>query len=107
LSTAQITQFRTYIKNGYRYKFYADDLPSSVIIRDPETGKFITDYDKGIPIGRYDKETKQVAIYNHLDIRVKTHLVQGTTDEYRVVGFEVFPKSIRNGARLFRNRLDE
>ena len=67
----------------------------------------ITDYDKGIPVGHYNKDTKDVKIYNHLDIRIKTHLVQGTTDEFRVVGFEVHPKSIRKGSQLGRDTLDE
>jgi len=84
-----------------------DDLPSAVLIRHPDTGELVPDYDKGIPVGFWDPEQKQVVIFNHLDIHVKTHRAQGSKDEFRIVGFEVYPKSVRKGSPLSRSTLDE
>jgi hypothetical protein len=107
VSTREINQFVQFIKKGYRYKLYADDLPCAVYLRHPDTGELVADYDKGIPVGYWDKDTKEAILYNHLDIRVRTHIPDGTKDEYRIVGFEVYPKSIKYGGRYYKDTLDE
>lgn len=76
-------------------------------MRDEKSGNLFAQYDGGIPIGYYDEHTNKVHIYNHLDIKLKTHYVTGSKDEMRVVGFEVWPKSVRKGSHLFRSALDE
>ena len=53
----------------------------------------------------HDKPTFEIK--NVLDIRIKTHLVQGTTDQFRIVGFEVHPKSIKRGSPLGLDTLDD
>jgi len=107
LSMPQLTQFNTFIMSGFRYKLYLDGLPSAVKVRNDDTGEWMTDYDHGIPIGRFDKETKRAIIYNHLEFIIKTHEVDGDPDQRRVVGFEVKPKSIRKGSKIYRGVLDE
>ena len=78
-----------------------------MVVRDENTGEMRTDYDHGIPIGLYNRKTKETIIYNHLDIRVKTHKLEGDQNQRRVVGFEVYPKSVRLGNQLGRKTLDE
>ena len=56
-----------------------------------ESGELVPDYLDGVPVGEYDKETRLLKIYNHLQITVKVH--KATTDEKRIVGFEVHPMS--------------
>ena len=88
------------MQQGYEYRLYLDDLPSATIITSP-TGESKIDYQHGIPIGKYDRETKELMIYNHLEMTVKTHWESGS-DKQRIVGFEVEPRSIANKAsRLY------
>ena len=47
----------------------------------------------GIPVGEYDRETKQLKIFNHLAIEVKVHLTTTEPIEKSIVGFEVYPMS--------------
>ena len=55
-------------------------------------------YNEGIPVGyKLENSAGNVAIYNHLDITVKVHEATGS-DALRIVGFEVLPRSIANGA---------
>ena len=51
------------------------------------------DFREGIPVGEYDRETKKLMIYNHLQITVKVHLTTTEPIEKRIVGFEVHPMS--------------
>ena len=63
------------------------------MIKDEKTGKLVPDYQDGIPIGEYDKETRKLMIYNHLAIEVKVHLTTSEPVEKRIVGFDVYPMS--------------
>ena len=56
-----------------------------------EHGSLVPDYDDGIPVGKYNKETRELMIYNHLQITVKIH--KANNNEKRIVGFEVHPMS--------------
>ena len=103
----QVSQFRTYIEYKYRYKLYLDGIPSAVIVRNEETGIMEPDYKQGIPVGYYDAGKDEHYIYNHLDIRVRTHSVEGDKDQRRIVGFEVYPKSVKLDFPLVRSTLDE
>lgn len=93
VTATQRSQFSTMIQHGFRYHLYLDDLPSVTIMNDEETGFSYPDYQEGIPIGEYNPVTKELIIYNHLVITVKTHFAGGTNGQ-RIVGFEVEPRSV-------------
>ena len=107
MTSSQVNQFKTFIKNKFRYKLYLDGVPSAVLVRDEDTGELVPDYKHGIPVGYWDKELDQAVIYNHLDIRVTTHAVDGDDNQRRIVGLEVHPKSVKLDFPLYRNTLDE
>ena len=81
-----------------RYQLYLDGLPAATIIRDPESGAVHTSYGDGIPVGKvvFDAISQQGRhiLYNHLNILVKTQPVP-ESNELRIVGFEVEPRSYR------------
>ena len=102
MNPTQISQFSTMIQHGFRYKLYLDDLPSATMLRTPD-GELVPDYQDGIPIGIYDRKNHQVIIYNHLIITVKTHFAVGS-QEQRIVGFEVEPRSVDPASYSFLTR---
>ena len=93
MNNTQVQQFSFFAQHGYRYKLYIDDLPSATVVKDPKTGDLVPDYLDGIPIGEFDRETRKLKIYNHLQIEVKVHLSSTKPVEKRIVGFNVRPMS--------------
>jgi len=89
-----------------------DDLPSATLLspkvtpEQPMTGTFASGvpdsfhlvgigdaiYDDGLKVAQYYLHKKEIRVYNHLEITVEVH--QGLSDKFRIVGFEVEPKSI-------------
>lgn len=63
------------------------------------------DYQHGIPIGEYNREKSEIIIYNHLVMTVKTHWEAGS-DNQRIVGFEIEPKSVDYRETLQYDPLD-
>ena len=61
----QISTLKSNIGFNYGYNMYLDDLPAAVQLHDAK------EYGSKIPLGFVDGDN--VAIYNHLDITVKTH----------------------------------
>ena len=57
LGAAQVTQFKTYIKNNFKYRLYLDELPNAVMVWDDDAGELVDDYNQGVPIGKWDEET--------------------------------------------------
>jgi hypothetical protein len=101
LSFGEADQFSQRIQQDYHYKLFLDDLPSASILRDKMNKEMPADYFHGIPIGKYDKTKHQAILYNHWDIIVITHdTMEG---HHRIVGFEVEPYSIAEGAHRFAN----
>ena len=76
--------------NGPKYKEYMG------IFKIPGLNK-VADYSEGISMAKFDSESNHVIIMNHLDIIIEIH--GGTNaDRYKIVGFEVYPKSIDWGS---------
>ena len=74
----QVQRFYKFVKHGYGYRLYLDDLPSATIINDE------TFYGSTIPVGYsqgddkkvhidYDGILQDINIFNHLDITVLVH----------------------------------
>lgn len=91
----EMSKFSFYTQHNYKYKLYLDGLPSATISRDPENNEKIISYTEGIPIGKYNHETHEMMLYNHLEITVKGH--ETHEKQKRIVGFEVEPFSISEG----------
>mmetsp|Transcript_40655 Transcript_40655/g.85117 ORF Transcript_40655/g.85117 Transcript_40655/m.85117 type:complete len:656 (-) Transcript_40655:385-2352(-) len=82
----------THIKYGYHNNWIIDNLPgASVGITG--SGQQQTHYAGGFPIGFITKDTKEVYVYNHVNIMLEYHNPDGK-DGHRVVGFAVEPMSI-------------
>ena len=77
-STSQIQDFRSLVIQNYGYKLFLDELPSVVQFNQTT---FLGD---NIPLG-YIKDD-QVAIFNHLRIKVQVH-PSYDEQQYRIVGF--------------------
>ena len=93
MNNTQVQQFSFFAQHGYRYKLYLDDLPSATMIRDQKNRTLVPDYMQGIPVGEYDRVTKKLKIYNHLQITVKVHKANTVAKDKRIVGFEVHAMS--------------
>lgn len=95
LTGGEVTDFSFKIQADYHYRLYIDGLPSASVLRDKANKELPADYYHGIPIGKFDKDTFETTIYNHLDIIVVVHdTMEG---HHRIVGFEVEPYSINEG----------
>jgi len=86
---------KMHIKYGYHNNWIIDNLPSASLGL-TETGMKQRHYAGGFPIGYMDRETGDAYVYNHVNIVVDYHQVEGGQDGYRVVGFAVEPFSIRH-----------
>ena len=88
----------------FRYRLYIDGLPSAVIIRDPETGKVHKDYFDGIPVGKMVKGDQDgvfnYVLYNHWVITTRVQPLEGSSKSFRIVGFEVEPRSYGKGEEV-------
>ena len=100
--------------NKYFYRLMVDDLPSATLLSPkkpdeqpmnatfasgvPETFHLVgigdAVYDDGLKVAYYYNfmQQKEIRVYNHLEITVEVH--KGLSDKFRIVGFEVEPKSI-------------
>ena len=77
-----------------RYKLYLDELPAAVVVRDPITDHFKTEYSEGIPVGKLiiDSSGKnKYILYNHFNFLVKTQPI-AKSSKIRIVGFEIEPR---------------
>ena len=94
MSNYKYDLFMESVKLDYHYRLYVDKLPSAVKIRNPITGQVHTDYYEGIPVGilRMVADQEKFIIYNHWVLTIRVQPV-GSTDSYRIVGFEVEPRS--------------
>uniref|UniRef100_A0A0K0D1H6 Transmembrane 9 superfamily member n=1 Tax=Angiostrongylus cantonensis TaxID=6313 RepID=A0A0K0D1H6_ANGCA len=81
------------IKEDYHAHLLVDNLPSATKYEIPKTGEVF--YDLGYKIGWVDEEGK-VFLNNHLDIVMLYH--EHMPGLYRVVGFEVKPRSVKSVA---------
>lgn len=82
------------IKHEYYVHLLIDNLPCATkytMLDNPQE----IQYEHGYRLG-FVKADGKVYIHNHLSFQLKYHY-DGTTKTYRVVGFEIEPKSIKNG----------
>jgi len=84
-----------HIGRGYHHNWIIDNLPSASISH-TTNGDVQTHYAGGFPIGFITEDTKQYFIYNHVNIVIEYHQVDGDADANRVVSFSVEPLSINH-----------
>eukprot|EP00386_Alphamonas_edax_P015838 GDKI01048396.1.p2 GENE.GDKI01048396.1~~GDKI01048396.1.p2 ORF type:complete len:658 (-),score=243.34 GDKI01048396.1:173-2146(-) len=99
LNDAQRTLFRNMIDDEYTNNWIVDGLPSAMrYTTGPNGDDFI--YLSGFPVGSKDAATQTYSLHNHVTIRLMFHnSTQGWRQEqksYRIVGFEVYPRSIKH-----------
>ncbi|CAF3411127.1 unnamed protein product [Rotaria socialis] len=78
------------IRNNYYVHLLVDNLPCATKFQNVETHE--TFYEHGYRLGIYTKEPEAMYVNNHLIMRLHYH--QEADESFRVVGFEVEPKSI-------------
>lgn len=78
------------ITEDYHVHLLIDNLPCATRYVIPETQEVF--FDHGYKLGWVDEQSGKIFVNNHLDIVLKYH--EPTEGVYRVVGFEVQPKSI-------------
>eukprot|EP00588_Corethron_pennatum_P015711 CAMPEP_0194280878 /NCGR_PEP_ID=MMETSP0169-20130528/19111_1 /TAXON_ID=218684 /ORGANISM="Corethron pennatum, Strain L29A3" /LENGTH=463 /DNA_ID=CAMNT_0039025771 /DNA_START=90 /DNA_END=1478 /DNA_ORIENTATION=+ len=86
-------QFRKFIRNDYHINWLVDNLPPIAYIEDDNGMNILGSH--GFPIGYYD-ESKIAYIYNHVNIVVDYHEVEGMQNFFRVVKFSVYLLSIKS-----------
>ncbi|CAF1194796.1 unnamed protein product [Didymodactylos carnosus] len=90
LNKQQSTTIAKRIKNNYYVHLLVDNLPCATKFQNVETRDVL--YEHGYRVGVYLKDTKQVYLNNHLILKLYYH--REDDKHYRVVGFEVEPKSV-------------
>ena len=105
----QIEWFEFFTEYHFTYRLYLDDLPSATVLaRNVKDHKEKINYHEGVPIGVWDEKTGKGFIVNHLEITVLLQNVagsgkqEGTTPSYRVIGFDIEPYSLAEGANRFK-----
>lgn len=91
-----VKNLKMHIKYGYHNNWIIDNLPSAALGLS-DKGYKLKHYAGGFPIGLVDIASKNYFIFNHVNIHIDYHQVEGLDDKYRVVGFSVEPVSIQHG----------
>ncbi|UJR33442.1 hypothetical protein I4U23_020887 [Adineta vaga] len=81
-----------HIEEKYFVHLLVDNLPSATKIQNINANDVM--YEHGYRLGIYAKESNEAFLNNHLVIRLHYHKESESDTVYRVVGFEVEPKSI-------------
>ncbi|KAE9551690.1 hypothetical protein FO519_005095 [Halicephalobus sp. NKZ332] len=97
ISQEESNQLRRRILEDYHVHLLVDNLPCATRYEVPETKEIF--YDHGYKLGWV--EDGKVYVNNHLEILLKYHKPQHD-EVYRVVGFEVQPKSIASSKFTFQ-----
>jgi len=90
------------IKRKYHNNWMVDGLPaaSKVEFYNAAGAHTLEDTDikywQGFPVGFVDPNSHLSYIYNHVNIELQYHAVEGATDKFRVVGFTIEPFSIKH-----------
>uniref|UniRef100_A0AC34FJ01 Transmembrane 9 superfamily member n=1 Tax=Panagrolaimus sp. ES5 TaxID=591445 RepID=A0AC34FJ01_9BILA len=95
LNTEESEQLQKRIAEDYHVHLLIDNLPVATKYQVPETGEIF--YDHGYKLGW--TENDKLFVNNHLEILLKYHEPQPNV--FRVVGFEVQPKSIASKKYTF------
>ena len=91
-SDNQVKVIQKLIKRKYFTNWILDKLPAGLIIYNLETKTTFLKYFRGIPLGFIYKD--QFYIYNHLQFHILLNNID--EDRYNVVGFNIFPMSIKH-----------
>ncbi|CAM4775184.1 unnamed protein product [Rotaria magnacalcarata] len=90
LNKQQSSTISKRIRKNYYVHLLIDNLPCATKFENVETHEVL--YEHGYRLGLYTKKTEETYINNHLIMKLYYH--KESEDLYRVVGFEVEPKSI-------------
>ena len=91
-SETQVKVIQKLIKRRYFTNWILDKLPAGLISYNPATRLTSLKYFRGIPLGFFSD--KEFYIYNHLQFQILLNNVD--EDRYNVVGFNIFPMSIKH-----------
>ena len=89
---AQVKAIQKLIKRKYFTNWIVDKLPAGLISYDKQTKTSAIGYFNGIPLGFH--QNNQYYIYNHLQFHILLNKLND--DRYNVVGFNIFPMSIKH-----------
>jgi transmembrane 9 superfamily protein 2/4 len=93
LSSAKKSIFRRRIDRGYNVNWIVDNLPAATkYVRTDSEGKKDIIYMNGFPVGIVQQG--KYFVHNHVTIVLNYHANPGVYQGYRIVGFEVEPRSI-------------
>lgn len=85
-----VKKFSDFVRKRYRAHLLLDNLPSAGVVTVDNSEQYV----RGFQIGDEDKNG-DVIVYNHIHVVVKVN--SNVDNSWRVVGFEVRPKSIDKG----------
>ena len=88
----QVKAIQKLIKRRYFTNWSVDKLPAGLISYDKQTKTSAIKYFNGIPLGFH--QNNQFYIYNHLQFHILLNRI--SDDRYNVVGFNIFPMSIKH-----------
>ena len=88
----QVKAIQKLIKRRYFTNWIVDKLPAGLISYDKQTKTSAIRYFNGIPLGFF--QNNQYYIYNHLQFHILLNKLND--DRYNVVGFNIFPMSIKH-----------
>lgn len=83
------------IDDEYQVNWLVDNLPAAM--RYYRRGDESYSYMNGFPVGM--KQNGKYYVHNHVRIGLQYHVDPGEFDGYRIVGFEVYPQSIRQSLK--------
>ncbi|KAJ1725712.1 hypothetical protein LPJ53_000191 [Coemansia erecta] len=86
-----------FVRQGYLIEWIVDKLPGATVYLTHRPGEEERrkSYQPGFPIGSYSKDTGETLLNNHVSMNV---LYETRGESRRIVGFEVFAKSIKNSS---------
>ena len=93
LSHESLDKFQWLLTHSYSLNLYLDNLPSALGKFDIYTKEISYLYNEGIPIGYSLNSYDEIFIYNHYTFKIDIHEVQ--KDKFEIVGFSIFPASIK------------
>lgn len=87
-----IKQAQSYIMQDYQAEWIIDNLPGATsFVSLDRTTRY---YSAGFPLGYFDEKTKVSYLYNHVILLIRYRRATKNPDEYVIVAFEVYPKSV-------------
>eukprot|EP00928_Gymnodinium_smaydae_P048554 TRINITY_DN32475_c0_g1_i1.p1 TRINITY_DN32475_c0_g1~~TRINITY_DN32475_c0_g1_i1.p1 ORF type:complete len:629 (+),score=121.23 TRINITY_DN32475_c0_g1_i1:125-2011(+) len=97
LSQEDKALFKSMIDDEYLVNWLVDNLPAATRYIRRGNAKGESTYMNGFPVGL--ERSGRYYIHNHVSISLKYHSSPGEYEGYRIVGFEVSPRSITQASR--------